>query len=194
MAAKQLTSDDLLRTFISRRVCPLQTRAHKICHMSGPLDPTRVSRHVLSKEQVAKWVRAIARTNMTDTWEWGVEPFERDHRAPNVSSSGLSQLEVFQFRSIVFLFDISNILPYTSCRDILAKKWRMVRTPPLTGVMTSLLRKREKKIRMTTTMSRSRPLDSPGDPGPRVSNPSELPRQFEIGPRMTTTIVASSTP
>ena len=89
VAEKRLTSDDLLRTFISRRVCPLQTRAHKICHMSGPLDPTRVSRHVLSKEQVAKRVRAIARTNMTDTWGWGVEPFERDHRAPNVSSSGV---------------------------------------------------------------------------------------------------------
>ena len=85
VAEKRLTSDDLLRTFISRRVCPLQTRAHKICHMSGPLDPTRVSRHVLSKEQVAKRVRAIARTNMTDTWEWGVEPFERERRAPNVS-------------------------------------------------------------------------------------------------------------
>ena len=51
MAAKQLTSDDLLRTFISRRVCPLQTRAHKICHMSGPLDPTRVSRKLLRSEE-----------------------------------------------------------------------------------------------------------------------------------------------
>ena len=85
MAAKQLTSDDLLRTFISRRVCPLQTRAHKICHMSGPLDPTRVSRKLLSKAQVAQRVRAIARTNMADDWEWGVEPFERERRAPNVS-------------------------------------------------------------------------------------------------------------
>ena len=85
MAAKQLTSDDLLRTFISRRVCPLQTRAHKICHMSGPLDPTRVSRKLLSKPQVAQRVRAIARTNMPDTWDWGVEPFERERRAPNVS-------------------------------------------------------------------------------------------------------------
>ena len=89
MAEKRLTSDDLLRTFISRRVCPLQTRGHKICHMSGPLNPTRVSRKVLSKEQVARRVRAIARSNMVDTWEWGVEPFERDRRAPNVSSSGV---------------------------------------------------------------------------------------------------------
>ena len=89
MAAKQLTSDDLLRTFISRRVCPLQTRAHKICHMSGPLDPTRVSRNVLTKEQVVKRVKAITRSNMVDAWEWGVEPFERDRRAPNVSSSGV---------------------------------------------------------------------------------------------------------
>ena len=86
MAEKKLTPDDLLRTFISRRVCPLQTRVHKICHMSGPLDPTRVSRSVLTKEQVKRRVKAIARSGMVDEWEWGVEPFERDRLPPNVST------------------------------------------------------------------------------------------------------------
>ena len=47
-----MTSDDLLRTFVSRRVCPLQRRVHKICHMSGPLDPTRVSTIELDKSQI----------------------------------------------------------------------------------------------------------------------------------------------
>ena len=81
---KNLTSDDLLRTFISRRVCPLQTWVHKICHMSGPFDPTRVSTCLLSKEQVKKRVKAIARSSMEAAWEWGVEPFDRDNLPPNV--------------------------------------------------------------------------------------------------------------
>ena len=66
MAEKILTPDDLLRTFVSRRVCPLQTRVHKICHMSGPLDPTWVSRSVLTKEQVKRRMKAIARSSMDD--------------------------------------------------------------------------------------------------------------------------------
>ena len=89
MAEKKMTPDDLLRTFVSRRV-------HKICHMSGPLDPTRVSRNVLTKEQVKGRVKAIARSNMVDAWEWGVEPFECDRPAPNIS---------FCFRVLPKLFD-----------------------------------------------------------------------------------------
>ena len=37
---KKFSADDLLSTFIFRRVCPLQRRVHKMCHMSGNLDPT----------------------------------------------------------------------------------------------------------------------------------------------------------
>ena len=85
MVEKKLTPDDLLRTFVSRRVCLLQTRVHKICHMSGPLDPTRVSTRTLTKAQVKQRVKAIARSNMEDDWVWGVEPYERDRPAPNVS-------------------------------------------------------------------------------------------------------------
>ena len=83
MAEKRLTLEDLLRTFISRRVCPLQTGVHKICHMSGPLDPTRVSTRVLTKEKVEQRVKAIARSGMEDVWQWGVEPFERDRLPPS---------------------------------------------------------------------------------------------------------------
>ena len=85
IAEKKLTPDDLLRTFVSRRVCPLQTRVHKIFHMSGPLDPTRVSTCLLTKEQVKKRVKAIARSSMDAAWAWGTEPFDRDHLPPNVS-------------------------------------------------------------------------------------------------------------
>ena len=39
LKSEGMTADDLLATLISRRVLPLQRRVHKICHMSGPLDP-----------------------------------------------------------------------------------------------------------------------------------------------------------
>ena len=61
-----MTADDLLATFISRRVLPLQRRVHKICHMSGPLDPTRISTIELDKAQIRRRIKAIAQTQMTD--------------------------------------------------------------------------------------------------------------------------------
>ena len=36
----QLLPEDLICTFLKRRVSPLQLRAHKICHMGGLLDST----------------------------------------------------------------------------------------------------------------------------------------------------------
>ena len=137
VAEKKLTPDDLLRTFVSRRVCPLQTRVHKICHMSGPLDPTRVSRSVLTKEQVKQRVKAIARSGMVDTWEWGVEPFERDRLPPNVSNFPFYLSEVpcsgvFLLRDTATLArSVIHCLAF--CRDSCARKLRMGRTPPSTG-------------------------------------------------------------
>jgi hypothetical protein len=37
-----LTPQDLVACFISRRISPLQHRSHKICQMSGPMDPTGI--------------------------------------------------------------------------------------------------------------------------------------------------------
>ena len=83
---KDFCADDLLSTFVFRRVCPLQRRVHKMCHMSGRLDPTRLSRHVLTKEDVMKRVRAIANSKIPENWEWKVEPFRRGRRAPEVGN------------------------------------------------------------------------------------------------------------
>jgi len=82
-----LDSDDLVRTFICRRVNPLQHRAHKICHMSPScLDPTRISKHDLDRLSVKRRVNAIVYTEMSDKWHWGVEPFHRDALPPQVCS------------------------------------------------------------------------------------------------------------
>jgi hypothetical protein len=35
-----LMPEDIIACFISRQVSPLQRRSHKICQMSGAMDPT----------------------------------------------------------------------------------------------------------------------------------------------------------
>ena len=81
-----MSANDLVATFISRRVSPLQRRVHKICHMSGPLDPTRTSTYELNKAQIRRHVKAIARTQMTYDWEWGKEPHSWNNLPPIVSN------------------------------------------------------------------------------------------------------------
>ncbi|KAK1678107.1 hypothetical protein QYE76_038955 [Lolium multiflorum] len=54
MKDTNLCSDDIIRTFISRRVLPLKRRAHKMCEMYGPGDPTKITGLPLSKKDVAK--------------------------------------------------------------------------------------------------------------------------------------------
>ena len=79
---KEFNGDDMLRAFVSRQVCPLQMRGHKLCHMSSELDPTRTRRHVLSKADVMKRVKAIASSDMAEKWLWKVKPFHRNRPAP----------------------------------------------------------------------------------------------------------------
>ncbi|KAK1642766.1 hypothetical protein QYE76_060571 [Lolium multiflorum] len=74
----RLSAEDLLCTYISRRVIPLQWRVHKIGHMSGLLDPTRTSKLELSKAQVAHRVNNITKANMPDNWDWGLAPYDRE--------------------------------------------------------------------------------------------------------------------
>ena len=67
-------------------VSPLQNRVHKICHMSGQYDPTRISTHELNKAEIRRRVKAIARTLMTEEWEWGLEPHNRTRLPEQVSN------------------------------------------------------------------------------------------------------------
>ena len=81
-----LTSDDLLRTFVERRVNPLQDQTHKMSVMSDRHDPNHMSTFELSKEEVFRRVKAIAQTQMEDgDWQWGKKPHDRHHQASAVS-------------------------------------------------------------------------------------------------------------
>ncbi|KAK1683551.1 hypothetical protein QYE76_044399 [Lolium multiflorum] len=75
MKDTNICSDDIIRTFISRRVLPLQRRAHKMCEMYGPGDPTKITGLPLSKKDVVRKARQICQTAMPEDWEWGLRPF-----------------------------------------------------------------------------------------------------------------------
>ncbi|KAK1697779.1 hypothetical protein QYE76_014476 [Lolium multiflorum] len=74
MKDTNLCSDDIIRTFISRRVLPLKRRAHKMCEMYGPGDPTKITGLPLSKKDVVLKARQICQTSMPEDWEWGPRP------------------------------------------------------------------------------------------------------------------------
>jgi hypothetical protein len=69
-----ISSDDIIRTFISRRVLPLKRRAHKMSEMYGPGDPTKITGLPLSKKDVVRKARQICKTAMPFDWEWGLRP------------------------------------------------------------------------------------------------------------------------
>jgi hypothetical protein len=76
------TADDIVRTFITRWVLPLQHRVHKTCQMSGRLDTTQISTFKLSKEDVIDKAKLITKTRMPVDWKWGMQPFSRNNPPP----------------------------------------------------------------------------------------------------------------
>jgi hypothetical protein len=79
-----LTPDDIIACFISWRVSPLQCRSHKICQMSGAMDPTQHSTHKLSPADILRRVKDICKTSQV-IFAWGLEPYSRDRLAPTVN-------------------------------------------------------------------------------------------------------------
>ena len=161
-----MSADDLLATFISRRVLPLQRRVHKICHMSGPLD----------NAQIRKRIKAIARTKMPEEWEWGKEPYNRNNLPPKVSTS--TDITFHESATLSFCTDY---LPNPLCRDSDDNRRRTDRTPPPTGVKTGS----KPTWKIPTTMITCRfPTSAQFLPRVRLVLPPS-----EIGPRTKTTTV-----
>ncbi|KAK1603846.1 hypothetical protein QYE76_027519 [Lolium multiflorum] len=74
MKETNICSDDIIRTFISRRVLPLKRRQHRMSEMYGPGDPTKITGLPLSKKDVVRKARQICQTAMPVDWEWGLLP------------------------------------------------------------------------------------------------------------------------
>ena len=76
---------DLLAAFITRRVLPLQSWPHKMGHMSGRKDPSRISTVDLALAEVARRVNNISNAKLPMDWRWGMRPYDRSNRPPLVS-------------------------------------------------------------------------------------------------------------
>jgi hypothetical protein len=89
-----ICADDIVHTFVSRRVLPLQRRAHKICQLTRQFDPTRITTFPLSKFDVVAKAKQICKTNMPVDWKWGMQP-QSCQRPPT------SQVRSWGFRNVV---------------------------------------------------------------------------------------------
>jgi hypothetical protein len=89
-----ICSDDIIRTFISCRVLPLQRRVPKMSEMYGPGDPTKITGLPLSKRDVALKARQICQTAMPEDWEWGLAPLSSTNPPTEEVSDGVTRVVV----------------------------------------------------------------------------------------------------
>ena len=80
-----LMSRDLSLAWLSRRIYPLQARSHKMCFYSGLRDPTRVSLEMPKPANLCAWASRLITDRIEENWEFGLDPFTRSERAPEVS-------------------------------------------------------------------------------------------------------------
>jgi hypothetical protein len=69
-----LCSDDIIQLFLSRRVLPLQRRAHKMSQMSGQMDTTRITTHSLSPKDLVLKAKQICRNTLRANGKYGPKP------------------------------------------------------------------------------------------------------------------------
>jgi hypothetical protein len=72
-----------VRTFLSRRVLPLQRRGHKICQMSGLRDPTRITTHTLSADDLVLKAKQICQNPLSPSGKYGMIPYSRSNPPPS---------------------------------------------------------------------------------------------------------------
>ena len=77
LSEKKPTADDTMCAWIARRILPLQMRSHKLCHISGPKDPTRFTTWGITAEEVSQQVRSISDSKLPLEWRWGKKPLDR---------------------------------------------------------------------------------------------------------------------
>ena len=77
-----LLAEDLTLCWLYRRVCPLQSQAHKMCHMSGRYDPTRLTLRNFSTEALYSWLWMITKGHVGEEWIFGLPPYSRKHPPP----------------------------------------------------------------------------------------------------------------
>ena len=124
LAEQKLTADDLMCAWINRRILPLQMRSHKLCHLSGPKDPTRLTTCLISAEMASQQIRGITDSKLPPDWRWGQIPLRRSRPAPAEVSSLLFRsllrhlvYRISRHKSSISLVSVSRAVAGGGCRD-----------------------------------------------------------------------------
>ncbi|KAK1625829.1 hypothetical protein QYE76_000144 [Lolium multiflorum] len=88
-----LSADDLVMTFLSHRVLPLQRRAHKICQMRGRMDPARITTHQLSASDLVLKAKQICQNSLRPSGKYGLAPYSRSNSPPRQNFRRIRQEE-----------------------------------------------------------------------------------------------------
>nr|XP_051211442.1 actin cytoskeleton-regulatory complex protein pan-1-like [Lolium perenne] len=86
-----LCSDDIIQLFLSRRVLPLQRRAHKMSQMSGQRDPTRITTHSLSPTYLVLKAKQICRNTLRPNRKSDLKPYSRSDPPPPKNFSRIAR-------------------------------------------------------------------------------------------------------
>ncbi|KAK1620888.1 hypothetical protein QYE76_026405 [Lolium multiflorum] len=92
-----LSAKDLVMAFLSRRVLPLQRRAHKICQMSGRMDPTRITTYRLSAPDLVLKARKICQNPLRPSGKFGLAPYCRSNPPPRQNFRRIRKEELASF-------------------------------------------------------------------------------------------------
>ena len=68
-----------------------------MCFFSGFRDPTRVDMEWMLPSEMRSWARRLIMDQIETNWKFGMEPFSREVRAPEVSFSFLYSFVLFRF-------------------------------------------------------------------------------------------------
>jgi hypothetical protein len=77
-----LCADDVIWLFLSRRVLPLQRRAHKMSQMSGLREPIRITTYSLSLADLILKAKQIYRNTSRASGKYGLKPYSRSDPPP----------------------------------------------------------------------------------------------------------------
>ena len=87
-----LLAKDLTLCWLYRQLCPLQSRAHKMSHMSGRYDPTRLTPRNFTTAALDSWLWMITKERVGDEWQFDLPPYSRKHPPPKVNFSDFNFL------------------------------------------------------------------------------------------------------
>jgi hypothetical protein len=77
-----LYADDLVTVFLSCRVLPVERRTHKICQISGRMDPTQITTHQLSASDLVLKAKQICQNTLRPSGKYGLAPYSRRNSPP----------------------------------------------------------------------------------------------------------------